>query len=76
MTEERLSELNDKIKNGVASPADEKEYMTFLFNNGNITEKQYDNYMSGKNKEDMLKGALLVGGALLVAWIIKRLLGE
>ena len=72
----RLQELNWKIKNNKASSNEKLEYMTLLHQNGNITSDQLHKYRVGKNKDDLLKGAMIVGGTLLVAWILEKILEE
>ena len=72
----KLQELNWKINNLEASSEEKLEYIQLLYDNGNITSKQLESYKKGKNVDDILKGAMLIGGAVLVARIFKNLLEE
>jgi hypothetical protein len=48
--------------------------MNFLYSEKGITEKQVLEYQKGINKELVLKGALVVGSALLGLWLLKEIL--
>ena len=72
---ERLIYLNQKINNNTASKAEKDEYMRALFENGNLTKEQYDKYMSdAATQEEIVKAALTIGGIILVAYLLERLL--
>jgi len=72
---DRLIYLNQKINNNTASKAEKDEYMRTLYDNGNITKEQYDKYMSdGATQEEIMKAALTIGGIILVAYLVERLL--
>jgi hypothetical protein len=72
----RLSYLGDKLKAGLATKQERDEYMLILFQNGNITQQQYNNYLSAKNKEEseeIVNAALAVGAVLLIGYLISEL---
>jgi len=70
----RLQELNWKINNNIATSAEKLEYMEILHQEGKITDEQLDAYRRGKNSDAILKTAMVIGGALLVLWILNELL--
>ena len=51
---DRLAELNEKIQSGKASKREKDELMVLLRENNSISQKQYDDYRSGRNTEDIL----------------------
>ena len=73
---QRLQELNWKINNKNASPEEKLEYLQLLYDNGNITSEQLESYKKGRNVDDILMAAMVIGGAALVALIFKKLLDE
>lgn len=70
----RLLDLKDSIDNNQASAEEKKEYMNLMHKNGNITDKQYQDYLANKNSDAIIKGALTIGGVLLAGWLISKLL--
>ena len=71
---QRLLELKRLIDNNSATKSDKSEYMRLLYQNGNITKSQYDAYLSNENSDDIINAGLTIGGVLLAAWLIKKLL--
>lgn len=69
----RLLELKDLINNNSASKTDKQEYMEILFRNGNISEQQYDKFLSDQNSDEIVKAALTIGGVVLATWLISKL---
>jgi|GEM_PF-1467265 len=72
----RLSYLGDKLKAGHATKQEKDEYMKMLFINGNITQKQYDEYLTNGNKantEEIVNAALAVGAVLLIGYLISEM---
>ena len=71
----RFLYLNQQVKDNTASQAEKDEYMYLLFQNGNITQQQYDNYLSkGKDSsDDVVKAAITIGGILLVTYLLSKL---
>lgn len=70
---ERLASLTTKINEKTANTIEQKEYMQLLFENGSITKKQYDDFLSGKgNTSDFWGFALTIGAILLLGWLINR----
>lgn len=72
----RLSYLGDKLKSGLASNQEKDEYMLILYKNGNITQKQYNDYLANRNKEstdEIVNAALAVGAVLLIGYLISEM---
>jgi len=72
---QRLSYLGDKVKAGLASKMEKDEFMLMLYQNGNITKLQYDDFVSGRNAENIINAALAVGAVVLLGYLLKELLG-
>lgn len=72
MNYKRLSELNRKVKNGKATPEEQNELMAILFNNGSITQKQYQDYLNGKNPDDIVSAALVIAGIVLLGYLLAK----
>ncbi len=70
---QRIFELNQKLLNKTATKPEKDEYMKRLFNNNSITKKQYDDYLAGRNSEDVTQAALTIGGIFLLGYLISRL---
>lgn len=71
---ERLLKLKSLIDTSQASPKDKKEYLKLLYENNNITKQQYESYLKDQNSNDIVNAALIIGGFLLLTWLINRLL--
>ena len=71
----RLIQLNQRIKDKVATKAEKNEYMLMLYRNGNISKSQYDKYLTEKNseQEEIINAALTIGGIILVAYLLNKL---
>lgn len=76
MNNDRLYSITRKIKNNSASKSEKDEYMKFLFDNGNISKSEYDQYCTGRNVEDILKIAVVAGAVVLFGVLISRLSNE
>lgn len=76
MNFERLQYLNDKIQESKATPKDEHEYIELLYQNGNLTKKQFDNYHAGINNIDIFICAKAIGSLLLLLESLKNKLSE
>lgn len=70
---DRLLFLNQKVKNRTATNEETEEYMNFLYMNGSITPKQYQDYKSGKNVEEIIKAGLIIGGIVLLGYALGKL---
>ena len=70
---QRLFDLKQKINLNIASKDEKNEYMLLLYRNGSITKQQYDAYISNQNADELIKGALTIGGILLATWLIAKL---
>ncbi len=71
---QKILELKQLIDSGEANSNQKREYMKILFNNGHISESQYQKYLNDQTKEDILGAGLVIGGFLLVSWLIGKLL--
>ena len=75
MNYQRFQELNQKIRNKTATNREKLEYIEMLYHNGNISKEQFEEYKS-RNNNDFLKVGLVIGGALIGAWLLSELLDE
>ena len=69
----RLSYLGDKVKLGSATKEEKDEFMWMLFQNGSITQKQYDEYRTNNNADEIVKAALAIGAVILVGYLLQEL---
>lgn len=69
----RLLHLKNLISTNKASMEEKREYMTILYQNGNITKEQYDKFLSEKNSDDIVKAGLTIGGFILAVWLLSKL---
>jgi hypothetical protein len=75
----RLSYLGDRLKAGMASKHEKDEYMLILYNNGSITQNQYNDYLLNGNKantDEIINAALAVGAVILIGYIISEMFKE
>lgn len=73
----RFLELNEKIKSQKASQTEKDEYMLMLYQNGDISEKQYQDYkVSDEDSNELLKAGLTIGGIILVSYLLSKLIDE
>lgn len=73
---QRLSYLGDKVKLGTATKEEKDEFMLMLYQNGSITQKQYNEYLANGNKtntDEIVNAALAVGAVLLIGYLIKEM---
>jgi len=70
----RLLELKELIDQNRATLQQKKEYIELLYQNGNITEQQYKSFLNNQNADEIIKAALTIGGVVLAAWLISKLL--
>ncbi len=71
----RLSELGERVKGGIATKVEKDEFMELLHNNGSITDRQYQEYQNNQNMEEILNAALAIGAIILIAYLLKEILG-
>ena len=69
----RLSFLGDKTKAGTANKSEKDEFMSMLYQNGSINEKQYKDYKANRNIDEIVNAALAVGAVLLIGYLISEL---
>jgi hypothetical protein len=69
---QRLSELNVKVANNTATNAEKEELMHLLLANGSITQKQFDDFLTGRNVEQLMKTALIVAGIILLGQLLQK----
>ena len=70
----QLLELKNLIDRNQATSKQKKEYIELLYKNGNITETQYRSFLNNQNVDEIIKAALTIGGVVLAAWLISKLL--
>lgn len=73
---QKLSYLGDRLRTGLATKQEKDEYMLILYRNGNITQKQYNEYLANGNKtntDEIVEAALAVGAVLLIGYLIKEI---
>lgn len=70
---QKLMDLKDLIGNGKADASQKNEYMKLMFENGHITKKQYNDYISNPDSDYLIKGALTIGAVLLASWLVSKL---
>lgn len=69
----RLSYLGDRVKAGQATKTEKDEFMSLLYQNGNITAVQYNDYVAGRNTDNIINAALAVGAVVLLGYLLKEL---
>lgn len=69
----KLQQLSDKVKANTATPQEKDEYMQMLYQNGSITQNQYDKYLKDKSNNDTWEAAKTIGGILLLGYLIKKI---
>lgn len=70
----RLNTLSRKIKNNTATKQEKDEYMLLLYQNGNITQKQYQDYKADGNAgAEVLQAGIAIGGIILFAYLLGEL---
>jgi hypothetical protein len=72
----RLLELKRLVKNKSATKKETNEYMTILYKNENISQGQYEKYLSNQNSDDIVNAALTIGGVMLATWLITKLFSK
>lgn len=72
----RLLSLNQKVSANTATKAEKDELMSLLYKNNSITRKQYDDYLSGRNIDDILGAALTIAGIVLLGYLLDKLLSK
>lgn len=71
---QKMLTLNQKIKDKTATKIEKDEYMKLLFQNGSVTKKQYNDYLQGRNTEDILEAGLIIGGIFLLGYALSKLI--
>jgi len=74
LREQRIFELNEKAKSGNISDLEKNELMLLLYQNGSISQKQFENYKVGKNTSELLKMALTISAIVAVGYLIDKAL--
>jgi hypothetical protein len=69
----RLKYLKDRVNSKVASSGERDELMILLYENGSISEKQYSDYKSGSDIDDILEASLMIAGIILLGYLLSRL---
>lgn len=70
----RFLELNEKIKLNTATQIEKNEYMEILYNNGDISKNQYEEYKKQNNSSnDLLEAGMTIGGFILLSYLLSKL---
>ncbi len=72
----RLFELNQKVQNKLASKPEADEYMLLLLKNNSISKKQYEDYIAGRNKEELFDTAVTIGGIVLLGYLLGKIFSK
>lgn len=72
----KLQQLSDKVKSNTATQNEKDEYMLLLYNNGSITQNQYNKYITDKSNNESLGAAITIGGIILLGYLISKLVGS
>ena len=70
---DKLLYLTRKVESKQATKQEKDQYIELLYKNNSITKSQYENYLSGRNNEDLLATALVIGGIILVGYLISKI---
>jgi hypothetical protein len=70
---QRLLSLSNKVKSNQASKPEKDEYMNLLYHNDSITQKQYNDYKQGRNVEEIINAALVIGGIVLLGYLLTKI---
>ena len=70
--QKKLYNLNNKVNNNIATQAEKDELIKLLYEDNHITQKQYDDYRSGKNTDSIIKIALIITGILLLGYLLQQ----
>lgn len=73
---QRLQQLSSKVKSNAATEKEKDEYMLILYNNGSITQNQYDKYLNDKSSNESLGAAVTIGGIILLGYLLSKLVGN
>lgn len=68
----RLYELNEKVRSKTATRLEQNELMKLLYESNSITETQYNNYLKGRNADDILSTALTIAGIVLLGYLLSK----
>ena len=69
----RLSYLCDRMRLGIATKEEKDEYMLTLYQNGKISEVQYNSYIANRNSTEIVNAALSVGAVLLIGYVLSQI---
>jgi len=73
----RLVDLGVLIKDGKATKSEKDEYMYILFKNGQLPEKQYNEYKNGdKYSDNIVNAALAIGAVFLMGYLLSKLFDD
>jgi hypothetical protein len=72
----RLLTLNQKVQQNSATNLEKDELMSLLYRNNSITRKQYDDYKSGQNIEEVFKAALVIAGIVLLGYVLDKVFSK
>lgn len=70
----KLQKLSDKVKANTATQPEKDEYMKILYQNGSITQNQYDKYLKDKTNSENINAAITIGGIILLGYLLDKLI--
>ena len=71
----RLSYLGERVKGGIATKAEQDEFMLMVYQSDNIEDKQYYDYrLDIGNTAEIVNAALAVAAIMLVNHVLGKLL--
>ncbi|WP_339790914.1 hypothetical protein [uncultured Imperialibacter sp.] len=70
---QKLLSLSQKVQSGKATKDQTDEYMSLLLQNKSITAKQYSDYKSNRNVDDIVNAAVVIGGIVLLGYLLGKL---
>jgi hypothetical protein len=72
----KLMVLNQKVQTNTATKVERDEYMLMLYNNNSISRKQYDDYLAGRNNEELFDSAITIGGIVLLGYLLGKMFSK
>ncbi|WOK07194.1 hypothetical protein RT717_00985 [Imperialibacter roseus] len=70
---QKLLSLSQKVQSGKATKDQTDQYMSLLLQNKSITAKQYSDYKSNRNVDDIVNAAVVIGGIVLLGYLLGKL---
>ena len=74
LNKKRLKYLIYKLDENIASAKEKEEYLSMLYNDGVITQKEHEHYKKNFNATEIQKEAIRLGARTLVAIALAKLI--